>query len=111
MLLCWGDLCTPYSVLSNCSPSLCSAEISGDVHQVCHEGLQERCIAALTLQGAWDLAVLGRYFALAALVLCLLALVIVLLRKVKPILLALLYVFHCCARRSCVWMSDYGFCK
>ena len=38
----------------------------------------------MTLQGAWDLAVLGRYFALAALVLCLLALVVVLLRKVTP---------------------------
>ncbi len=36
------------------------------------------------LQGAWDLALLGRYFALAALVLCLLALVVVLLRKVPP---------------------------
>ena len=36
------------------------------------------------LQGAWDLPVLGRYFALASLVLCLLALVVVLLRKVLP---------------------------
>ena len=38
------------------------------------------------LQGAWDLAVVGRYSALAALVLCLLALVLVLLRKVAPML-------------------------
>ena len=44
-----------------------------------HEGLEQTVVL---LQGAWDLAVLGRYFALASLVLCLLALVVVLLRKV-----------------------------
>ena len=45
------------------------------------EGLEQTVVL---LQGAWDLAVLGRYFALASLVLCLLALVVVLLRKVTP---------------------------
>lgn len=51
--------------------------------QMLHQGSKQ---TSVILQGAWDLAVVGRYFALAALVLCLLALVLVLLRKVALML-------------------------